>query len=387
MLERCERCLMSNVTPEFGRVGGGCVFCEEFLEKVANQGTSPTGPFLRGLDAFLAGVKRNGIGKPYDCVVGVSGGVDSSWVLVKAVENGLRPLAVHMDNGWNSDLAVSNIQNLVSALKVDLFTYVIDWREYRALMEAFFSVDVIDVELLYDNAATAVCYLKAREIGITAILSGSNTATEGFRMPATWSWKDKRDGTNIRAIARQAGVALSTFPLYTNKAFLVDTFLRGIRWEPFLDYFSYDRHEVLQRLEQDFGYRPYPYKHYENVFTRFYQGFLLPEKFGVDKRLPHLSALVCTGQLLREEGLRIVDESIPYPSLSELEKDKLYFLKKMQWPIEKLEAYLARPRREHDEFESETKSPFLVALRIVLSAARKVWRLGGGLVSRTIRTS
>lgn len=378
----CSRCLMNDSIEECELLENGCSFCSEFLTKVENLGISLTGPFLEDLDGFISRTKSDGWGKPYDCVVGVSGGVDSSWVLAKAVENGLRPLAVHMDNGWNSDLAVGNIHNLVSSLEVDLFTYVIDWREYRSLMEAFFSADVVDVELLYDNAATAVCYLKAREIGVKAILSGSNTATEGFRMPATWSWKDKRDGKNIKAIARDSGVELSSFPLYTNKTFLKDTFFRGIRWEPFLDYFAYNREEVLQRLQQDFNYRPYPYKHYENFFTRFYQGFLLPEKFGVDKRLPHLSALICTGQLLREEGHRLVSESIPYPSSDDLEKDKLYFLKKMEWPVEKLEAYLARPRREHDEFASDTKSPVLVVLRFIFAATSKALRRGRRVASR-----
>lgn len=354
---------MTNATPEFVASEDGCNFCAEFLSKIQLMGSSPTGPFQPNVDSFLRKVKKKGAGKPYDCVIGVSGGVDSSWVLVKAVESGLRPLAVHMDNGWNSDLAVSNIHNLVSTLEVDLFTYVIDWHEYRSLMEAFFAVDVIDIELLYDNAATAVCYSKARELGLESILSGSNTATEGFRMPGTWSWKDKRDGTNIRAIARKAGVDLETFPLYTNWQFLSDSH-RGIRWEPFLDFFEYDRAKVLHQLQEKFKYRPYPYKHYENVFTRFYQGFILPSKFGVDKRLTHLSALVCTGQLSRQEAERIINESSPYPSASELELDRVYFLKKMEWEPAKLEDYLNRPRREHDEFPSETRLPFLMVLRL-----------------------
>ena len=142
---------------------------------------------------------RDGRGKQYDCMIGVSGGVDSSWALALAVDQGLRPLAVHMDNGWNTELAQNNIANLVRGLGVDLHTHVIDWPEYRGLMEAFFAADVVDVELLYDNAMLAVNFEAAARHGVKHILGGTNVATEGMRMPPSWNWL-KYDKRNIKSI-------------------------------------------------------------------------------------------------------------------------------------------------------------------------------------------
>ncbi|OXR47860.1 ExsB family protein, partial [Pusillimonas sp. T2] len=159
---------------------GVCNYCTDFLARSSHIIHAESGTKQRQLEAFVERIKREGHGKRYDCIVGVSGGVDSSWVLVQVVELGLRPLAVHMDNGWNSELAQNNIANLVQGLGVDLYTHVIDWPEYRALMQAFFDADVIDVELLYDNAMLAVNYQQAEAHGVKWILSGSNQATEGM---------------------------------------------------------------------------------------------------------------------------------------------------------------------------------------------------------------
>ena len=161
---QCLRCVMdASADGIVFDENGVCNYCKEFLDR------------------------KSGKGKPYDCVVGVSGGVDSSWTLVEVVRLGLRPLAVHMDNGWNSELAQNNIANLVRNLGVDLHTHVIDWGEYRELMQAFFDADVIDLELLYDNAMLAVNYAQARQFDLKYILAGTNKATEGMRIPKTWN--------------------------------------------------------------------------------------------------------------------------------------------------------------------------------------------------------
>jgi len=163
---------------------GNCNFCEDFIKKLKN----PIKKVNLNLEEFVQKIKEDGKGKNYDCIVGVSGGVDSSYTLVKVKELGLRPLAVHMDNGWNSELAVSNIKNLIEKLDVELYTHVIDWSEYRQLMQSFFDADVIDVELLYDNAMLAVNYKLANRYGVKYILSGSNIATEGMKIPNNWNW-------------------------------------------------------------------------------------------------------------------------------------------------------------------------------------------------------
>jgi N-acetyl sugar amidotransferase len=353
--QQCMRCVMDTSVAEITFDDDGvCNFCTEFLEKSAHIIHENEKLKEHRLERFVEAVKKAGKGKTYDCVVGVSGGVDSSWTLAEVKRLGLRPLAVHMDNGWNSELAQNNIANLVQGLGLDLYTHVIDWEEYRALMQAFFDADVIDVELLYDNAMLAVCYQQARKFSIKYILSGSNQATEGMRIPKGWNWY-KRDVRNIQAIAKRFGdVRIKTFPTHSTSDFIIDEFVRGIRWISFLDYLPYNKFDALDVLERRYGYKRYPFKHYESIFTRFYQGYILPRKFGVDKRLLHLGTLVAAGQMTREEALEGL-AGIPYPSHQDLESDIRYFLKKMNWSDADLSSYISRPEVSHDAYPSEAK--------------------------------
>lgn len=353
-MEMCPRCVMDDSAPDFVATEGGCNYCDDyFFAKSDPRQVTGSKDKTASLQALVSKTQRSGRNKPYDCIVGVSGGADSSWTLVKVVELGLRPLAVHMDNGWNSDLAVSNIHKLVTGLAVDLHTEVLDWGEYRNLMKAFFAADVVDIELLYDNAMYSACLKQARKQGLRVVLSGNNHATEGFRIPPGWNWIDKHDGGNIRSIARWHRARIRSFPVYSNWDFVWDYFVKKIKWLSFLDYLDYDKPGAMLNLSERFGFRPYPYKHYENVFTRFYQGYLLPEKFHIDKRRPHLSALVCSGKMDREDAEKDLLGN-PYPSLEELEQDRTFFLKKMGWEKEELENYLRRPGRRHDEWFTET---------------------------------
>lgn len=330
---------------------GACNYCTEFLASRARYLQDDPVARQHRVDELLRLVRAAGQGKRYDCIIGVSGGVDSSWALALAVDHGLRPLAVHMDNGWNAELAQNNIANLVRGLGVDLHTHVIDWPEYRGLMEAFFAADVTDVELLYDNAVLAVNFQAAARHGVKYILGGTNVATEGMRMPPGWNWF-KYDKRNIRAISsRFGGPSPRTFPCIGTMDF-VRFHLRGIRWISFLDYFDYRKRDALQSLQGRFGYKPYPFKHYESVFTRFYQGFILPTKFGIDKRRLHLSTLIMNGEMTRDEAFAAL-EGIPYESEKLLHADTAYFLKKMGWSRAKLDDYLARPAKPHDAYPTE----------------------------------
>jgi N-acetyl sugar amidotransferase len=332
---------------------GFCNYCASFLAGGHKLLGVDSETLKRKRDAFVAEVKAAGKGKRYDCIVGVSGGVDSSWALVQAVKLGLRPLAVHMDNGWNSELAQNNIANLVRTLGVDLHTHVIDWEEYRELMQAFFDADVIDVELLYDNAMIGVNLYSAARFGLRHILSGSNLSTEGIPIPEAWAWL-KNDARNIRGIGARRGVKLKTFPAIGTFGYVWYRLVRRVQWVHFLDYVDYRKQDALDVLQRDFGYKPYPYKHYESVFTRFYQGYILPEKFGVDKRRVHLSSLVMTGQMKRDEALAML-AGLPYPSAADLESDKEYFVKKMGWSRSDLDAYIRRPAKAHTDYPSEKK--------------------------------
>lgn len=350
----CTRCIMDTSAPDITfDADGQCNFCTEFLER-SGELVLNVDPEKRDQDlaALVERVKREGKGKQYDCIVGVSGGVDSSWVLVKAVELGLRPLAVHMDNGWNSELAQSNIENLVRTLGVDLVTHVIDWEEYRKLMQAFFDAHVIDIELLYDNAMLAVNYQQAAKFGIRTILAGTNQATEGMRFPTGWNHL-KFDRKNIVSIARQFGnVKIDTFPSIGVVGYIYHEHIRKRRWISVLDLIDFNKEQALTELEANYGYRRYPYKHYESVFTRFYQGHILIEKFGVDKRRVHFSTLIAAKQMKREDALANMDK-IAYPGQKDLDADIQYFLKKMNWTAEQLRDYLAAPFRPHADFPSE----------------------------------
>ncbi|MBU6146714.1 MAG: N-acetyl sugar amidotransferase [Actinomycetales bacterium] len=331
---------------------GRCWYCTELIQRLARSHWPSAESREAARRDLLAAVARDGRGKEYDCIVGVSGGVDSSWVLVDAVRAGLRPLAVHMDNGWDSELAQSNIASLVRGLDVDLYTYVIDWDEYRSLMLAFFDADVIDIELLYDNALAAVNFQQARAYGLHYILSGQNLATEGMLIPRQWNWL-KMDRRNIEAIRRAYdGGGLKSFPAIGSLSYAWHMAVRGIRWIPYPDYLEYERSTVLNTLTSEFGYRPYRNKHYESVFTRLYMSYILPVKFDVDMRRVDYSNLIVSGQMTREEALSRLAEPA-YGTDQDLAVDIEYFRKKIGWSEADWRAYLARPPVPHRAFASE----------------------------------
>ena len=351
----CSRCVMDDSTPDiFFDENNICNYCSEFLDR--NNDFINTSEEQKEIEfkKIINEIKQSGKNKKYDCVVGVSGGVDSSWVLVTAIKQGLRPLAVHMDNGWNSELAQNNISALLEPLSIDLHTHVIDWSEYRSLMQAFFDADVVDVELLYDNAMLAVNYQSAKKYGVKYILSGNNIATEGMRMPRGWNHL-KYDKKNIISISKShAGPKINTFPSIGTIDKFKYEYIYGIKWTDFLDFTCFDKNHAMQELQKNYGYKPYPYKHYESIFTRFYQGYILPKKFNIDKRKIHLSNLIITNQIKREDALAKLSE-IPYPSQQDLSDDIDYFLKKMNWSEEDLVNYINRSEISHTKYPNEIK--------------------------------
>lgn len=346
----CSRCVMdetaSNITFD---AQGVCNFCSDFADHLTQLHSLQQDG--RKFDELVAAIKKSGKGKAYDCVVGVSGGVDSSYVLHLVVQAGLRPLAVHLDNGWNSELAVANINALVSKLSVDLFTHVIDWSENRDLQLSMFKAGVVDIELLMDNAMLALNYQTARRYRVRHIIAGTNRATEGIRMPKGWN-HFKLDAVNIRAIQKRFGKArIRSHPLMGTVSYVLHRHLHRIDWVSLLDYVPYDKEAAIEELKQQYGYKPYPYKHYESVFTRYYQGFILPRKFGVDKRKVHLSTLVMSGQMTREEALADLQKP-PYDP-AQLQSDQQLVLKKLGLDEAWLADYLEKPGFDHLEYPSE----------------------------------
>lgn len=347
----CSRCVMDETAGDIiFNSNGKCDYCTDFLSSYPSMTLQKN-----KINEIIDKIEVDGAGKPYDCIVGVSGGVDSSYVLSLVVEHGLRPLAVHLDNGWNSDLAVSNINNLVTKLNVDLYTHVIDWKENKDLQRAFISADVVDIELLMDNAMLALNYRMAKKYKLKHILSGSNSATEGIKMPKSWNWM-KFDARNIKAIHKKYGSAkIKTHRLISLTDFLYFKFIRKIEWVSFLDYFDYQKEDALRHLEKNYGYRRYPYKHYESVFTRFYQGYILPNKFGIDKRKLHLSNLILTNQMSRDEAIFLLSQN-PYESDQRLKDDYDFVIKKLGYSDFEFEEYIKRSRVPHSEFSNSVRA-------------------------------
>ncbi len=221
-------------------------------------------------------------------------------------------------------------------------------------MQAFFNANVVDIELLYDNAMLAVNYKLAKKFNIKYILSGMNNSTEGMAIPENWHWY-KFDKMNIKAIAKKNGLnKFDTFPSISTFEKLLYEKIFQVKWINILDFLNYKKDDVLNKLEKNYGYKRYKYKHYESIFTRFYQGYILPEKFGIDKRLMHLSTLIITKQINRAKAIEIIKEK-PYSDIQDLKNDKLYFLKKMNWTEEELKDYLSRDIFSHEVFDSEIK--------------------------------
>lgn len=348
----CTRCVMDTSANDIiFDENGICKYCSSFSVALEKTNLS-VGDAIAAKDKFIEKVKKTGHGKKYDCIVGVSGGVDSSYALYLAVKHGLRPLAVHLDNGWNSELATHNIANLVKFLGVDLHTHVIEWNENRDLQRSFFAAHVVDIELLMDNALQALNYKMAARYGIKYILAGTNMSTEGMSMPPGWN-HFKRDSKNIRAIQKRFGtVPIKTHPLLSVVSYLWYERARRINWISFLDYFPYIKADAVEVLKNECNYKPYPYKHYESVFTRFYQAYILPKKFGYDKRRLHLSTLIVSGQMFREEAIEMLNRD-PYPDPKQMEQDKAFVLKKLGFSEQSFDEYISAAEIPHAAYGSE----------------------------------
>ena len=321
------------------------------------------------LDSLLRQIKKDGKGRKYDAILGVSGGVDSTYLAYLAAEWGLRVLCVHFDNGWNSELAVSNIENIVGRLGFDLYTHVFDWEEFKDLQLSHFRANVVDIEAITDLGIVGTLRLLALDQGVKYMLSGLNIVTEGF-MVRNWVFKDYY---NIVDIHKKFGALkkIATFPYYDNNLQRVSARLKGLKEIMPLNYVSYVKSDVKEMIKTELGWRDYGGKHYESIFTRFYQGFILPQKFGIDKRKVHLSTLIMSGQLTKEKAL----DELQHPTMSadQLAVDYPFVIKKLGYTKDEFQKYIEAPRVEHTEFETEKS--FLKENR-VMNALKSIGRRG-----------
>jgi N-acetyl sugar amidotransferase len=318
----CTKCVMDTSDPDITfNEAGVCNHCGRY--DVLVQKHILTGEAAQKHLAYLVQkIRRGNERKRYDCVIGVSGGVDSSYVAYKVKQLGLRPLAVHLDNGWDSELAVKNIENLLRILEIDLYTEVLDWEEFKDLQLAFLRASTPDSEIPTDHAIFAVLKKMARRIGVKHIIAGMNIRTE-THLPAAWS-QGHFDWKYIKSVHNRFGtVPLRTFP-HVN---LIETRLLFRNVVSLLDSLDYVKSDAMQVLERELGWRYYGGKHYESIYTRFYQGYILPHKFGYDKRRTHLSSLICSGEKTRDEAVADLQEA-SYP-LAMQESDQEYVIKKL----------------------------------------------------------
>lgn len=294
---------------------------------------------------IISQIKTDGKNKKYDCILGISGGVDSTYLAYIAHQAGLRVLCVHFDNGWNSELAVKNIENLVAKCDFDLYTYVIDWEEFRDLQLAYFKANVIDIEATTDIAILGALDIICQEKGIRHIIDGRNVVTE-ITLPKAWINKNT---SNLRDIHSKYGIIpLKSYPLISPVRRRIVARMKPFQSWSLLNYLDYNKKDAKEKITRILDWKDYGGKHYESVFTRFYQGYILPLKFKVDKRKAHLSNLIFSGQITKMEALEELKKPM-YPS-SQFKIDYNFVLKKLGFSEEEFQRYLTAPSVPHSDF-------------------------------------
>jgi len=305
------------------------------------------------LKSIVEKIKKDGQGKEFDCLMGMSGGIDSSYLLYKMVTDyGLRPLVFHVDAGWNSQIAVNNIERLVDGLDLDLYTEVINWEEIKDLQLAFFKSGVSHIDTPQDHSFFATMYKFASKHKIKTILTGGNYSTECVRNPLEWMYYQS-DSIQLRDIHKIYGSKpLRDYPVTNilwHKVYL--PYVKGIKLIRPLDYFPYDKDAAMQELVDKFGYQKYPQKHFESRFTRFYESYWLPEKFGFDTRKVQYSSLILTGQMTRDDAL----ESLLKPAYDPktIKQDFEYIATKLGISVEELQSYMDAPNKTYKDYKSQ----------------------------------
>jgi len=349
----CASCVMDTSDSKivFDK-NGVCDHCITYRELIRpNWHTDKVGRAV--LEKRVAKIKKDGVGKDFDCIIGMSGGIDSSYLTYLAKEElGLRPLVFHVDAGWNSQEAVNNIEKVVDNLGLDLYTEVIDWEEMRDLQLAYFKSGVPHIDTPQDHAFFATMYKFAEQHKVKYILTGANLSTECIRNPIEWMYYQS-DSIQLRDIHRQHGTRpLVNFPVTSilrHKIFL--PYVKGIRVVRPLNHLPYVKEDAVKLLSERFGWQPYPQKHFESRFTRFYEGFWLPKKFGFDTRKVQFSSLIVTGQMTREEAL----EKLKLPPFDEatMSQEFEYVATKLGISVVELQGYLDAPNKSYKDYKSQ----------------------------------
>lgn len=349
----CENCVMdtsdSNIVFD---EKGVCDHCNDFNSNV-RPNWHPDEKGMAELEALVSKIKKEGKGKEFDCILGMSGGVDSSYLLHIAVTQfGLRPLVFHVDGGWNSELAVNNIQVMIDKLGLDLYTEVINWEEMKDFQLAFFKSGVPHIDIPQDHAFVATLYNFADKHNIKYILNGGNISTECVRNPMEFLYYGT-DMAQIRDIRKQFSQnKMETYPfspVLRHKFYL--KYLRGVQVVKPLNYIPYYKEQALKLLADTYGWTPYPQKHFESRFTRFYEGYWLPERFGFDTRRVQFSSLILTGQMTREEALEKLKSPAYNPET--IDEDFKYIATKLGISVDELRGYFNSPKKFYWDYKNQ----------------------------------
>lgn len=319
----CTRCVMDETDPDIAFDDKGiCNYCKLHDELERQNPTRPLGE--QKLDKIIETIKKKGKNKKYDCIIGVSGGTDSSYLLYWAIKSGLRPLAVHLDNGWDSEKGKQNIKRITEKLGVDLYIYKLDWEEFKSLQLAFLKASTPDIEIPTDIAIRSIAYKIAAKYRIKYVINGMNFRTEG-KVPIKWSYGD---GKYLKYIYKHFGNGKLSrnFPQYNIPQIIYYHFIKNIKQIRPLDMIDYDKEKTKDILNKEFGWEDYGGHHYESIYTRFTQGYYLPTKFNFDKRKIEYSAFIRTGKMNRDEALRKLEEEPPCPV--EIVKNDIQLIKK-----------------------------------------------------------
>ncbi|KGF67314.1 LPS biosynthesis protein [Hoeflea sp. BAL378] len=346
----CTNCIMDTSDSKISFDSNGvCEYCNNYRTNILpNWHTDERG--ARFIASEVEKIKKAGEGKPHDCIIGISGGVDSSYLvhLAKTVF-GLRPLLFHVDAGWNSQQAVHNIECLVDKLGLDLHTEVVNWQEMRDLQLSYFKAGVPHLDTPQDHAFFAGLYNFAAKNGVKHILTGANYSTECVREPLEWHYHAS-DRRNMLDIHRKFGTRpLKSFPttdIFTYKIYYF--FFKGMRVVKPLNHVPYIKEDAIDLLVNEYGWQRYAHKHYESRFTRFYEGYWLPKKFGYDKRRAHYSSLILTGQVTREEALKVLATD-PYTP-EDVARDMEFVANKLGITVEELQGYMKLPNKTYRDY-------------------------------------
>lgn len=350
----CSNCVMDTTDSKIVfDENGKCDYCNSFYNDILPN-WKPGQERFNELEKIAARIREEGKGKEYDCIIGLSGGTDSSYLAYIAKEKlGLRPLIYTVDAGWNLNVAVENIERIVKALKLDMYTEVVNWEEMRDLQLAFFKSQTVYQDFPQDHAIFAGLYNYAVKNKIKYVLTGANNATECVRPPVEWSYLN--DIKLMKDIHKKFGkVKLKTFPMCGMfKYRLYYAYIKGMKRVAPLDYINYDKSAAEKELYEKFGWEKYENKHYENIFTRFYEGYFMPKKFGYDKRKCYFSNLILTGQMTREEALEKLNES-PY-SEDMMQDDMEYIAKKLGLSKVEFEQIINGENKDYRDYKNSLK--------------------------------